>query len=685
MSIIISIIMLSAFLLVGTPIKYNCLILNIAIIVIGTIWGIYKIVIKKEKIQLQKIDFIIFLFYISPIIPLIFNTYSSLEETMILLLRNISLFNLYIMLKENNVKYLLEAILAGGVILAILGIDEMTVGIIYSNLEKIGIPTVANIEHRMFSSLGYANSFAIIMAVNMLIVWYKIKQENRTTFKIIYSILICIFGVCLIWSYSRTVIAMFILICLIYAIFIKRKKYYVAISAIAVIVGCVAFAVGLNFCKPLSLFNTKENTETVRRDIYSVEPQKEYIFKFDIDASSRLETVENYKIRIAEEDKYYDTIAIHEIEFGNFQGKKEIKFTSTKYTVKMVIYFSTNSGVGQKGLTINSLKINGENKTLSYAYLPIKLVEKVQSFNLKSKSVWERGVFFLDSLKIIKNNVLFGTGGKGWLYNYEGVQSYVYASTESHSFILQTFIDNGIVGFSMLVIMLIYAGFQIFKKRKSINELDLAFLLLTLHSFIDFDMSFYCIMVLWITLFSLTIPKAQKISEKSKRSVMGLQIAIITVNLLALVLGGFIYQAKNENEMDKENIFQCGVEEKYDEEIAKIKDYQKREKYYDFSFELETIDYSKVNDENLEYIYQRLKNKPIVVNTEYNMVKNKIIKQILETCKNEEYLVKFSKIIISENEEMINNILNQDKNRLPAKQIKDYIKQQEEIYQYKWN
>ena len=111
------------------------------------------------------------------------------------------------------------------------------------------------------------------------------------------------------------------------------------------------------------------------------------------------------------------------------------------------------------------------------------------------------------------------------------------------------------------------------------------------------------------------------------------------------------------------------------------------------AFELEIIDYSKVNSENLEYIYEMLKNQELFINTQKNIYKNEIIQKILETTQNEEYLIKFADIIISENEDMVNNISNQEKNRLSEKEIARYLHQQEEIYslamsikeeQYEW-
>lgn len=690
-SVITMLLIIISFILVGTPIKYNCLVVNIIIITLGIIILGYKI-IKKEKLQFRKIDFVIFLFYISPIIPLIFDKCGSLQESLIEIVRNISLFNFYICLKENskNPNQLSYAILAGGFILAILGIDERTFGFFYKYLQTIGIPKINNIENRMFSSLGYANSFAIIMAVEILISIYLMKKQKNKKTKILYCMLTILFGICLVLSYSRTVISLTILIFFIYAVFIKKQKKYIIVAIAGTIIMCVFYIVGLKFDKPLTMFETPENTDSIRRDIYGLEPQKEYNFKFDIDAKSRLETVNNYEILIVEEDKYYDTIAIHNIEFSNYQGEKEIKFTSSENMVKMVIFFNTKSHAGQKGLAIKSLKINDEKLSLNYVFLPIRIVEKVQSFNVKDKSVWERGVYFVDSLKIIKDNYLFGTGARGWLYNYQNVQSYVYSSTEAHSFILQTFINNGIIGFATLIIIIFYAIIKIIKKKRNINEIDIAFILLTIHSLIDFDMSFYCIMMLWITLFKLSTYNSEKETNKSKKEKVNLakntniiiSIFLILINIIALIIGGLAFTIKKENEIKLENINKYLNEGKYNETVDEIKSYCKGEKYNQFTEELEQIDYSKINDENLEYIYQFVKKQPIIVNTNTNMLKNEIINKIITTTKNEEYALKFAKIIIEENEKIINNILDQDKNRLPENQVNQYISFQRKLCNY---
>ena len=156
--IVLAIIM--SFMLIGAPIKYNCKWLNIAIIIIGIILAIYKILIKKEKVKIEKIDIIMFIFYITPVIPLIAGTCSNIEQTVIALIRNISLFTIYFEIKEilkekiENENIITSVILIGGIILVIFGIDEMTTRFVEKYINLVGLPNVLNYEHRMFSTLG---------------------------------------------------------------------------------------------------------------------------------------------------------------------------------------------------------------------------------------------------------------------------------------------------------------------------------------------------------------------------------------------------------------------------------------------------------------------------------------------------------------------------------------------------
>ena len=143
LKIFLGLIIIISFILVGTPVKYNCFEFNLVIILIGIIFGIYKCIIKKEKLISTKIDLVVLMFYLSPIIPIIFGTCNSLEETLIALVRNISLFNIYCIAKEvisKDIKQgelIINILIAGGVLLVLLGIDERLSKTIYQYIKYI--------------------------------------------------------------------------------------------------------------------------------------------------------------------------------------------------------------------------------------------------------------------------------------------------------------------------------------------------------------------------------------------------------------------------------------------------------------------------------------------------------------------------------------------------------------------
>ena len=75
LTLISTIILIFSFILVGLPVKYNCIGLNIAIILIGIILAGYKLFFKKEKFTITKTDLLVLLFCIVPTLPVIFKTY----------------------------------------------------------------------------------------------------------------------------------------------------------------------------------------------------------------------------------------------------------------------------------------------------------------------------------------------------------------------------------------------------------------------------------------------------------------------------------------------------------------------------------------------------------------------------------------------------------------------------------
>lgn len=565
--IILLIITLITFILVGTPIKYNCTWLNIITILVGIVYIVYKKVIRKEKLFSNKIDIVIMLFCLTPIIPYVFKTYSNANDTLISILKSISLFNIYIISKDIikiNKEYIIDTLIIGSVILVVLGIDEMTSRYLFRYTEYLGIPYVVNYESRMFSTLGYANSFAIIMGVSLFLTIEKTKKP-------ICSGVFFLLLIGLLMSYSRMAITFFMIIYIIYLGFIKKDKVryiyislinlllviiymkifeilnkqeeflilyvitilffvlsmllsnliegfikkleriqgrtYIKILIFIIMICTILFLVGTRLYKPLNIFEDGQNNEEIRYNFYNIEPNMKYKFIFDIEAKSINEIVENFKIEIVEENKNYDTVGIHEISFSNFQGIKTIEFITSKDTESVVVFFKSASKVAQRGLTINKFYINEKEYALDYLFLPVKIVYRIENLFNEDKSAWERITYYKDALKICKENWLLGTGGNGWIYNYKKVQSYEYSTSETHSYLLKIIVENGMISGFLWLVIIGYAIFKIISKyrKEKLNSIDFAFLLLIIHSFVDFDLSFYVILFMWFVLYCFVI------------------------------------------------------------------------------------------------------------------------------------------------------------------------------------
>lgn len=743
-SSIIAILLITSI-LIGSPISFNCNELSIIIILLGIIFCIYQFFINKKKILNDKLDIFVFLFCLTPIIPILFNKYISLNDSITSLLKYLSCFVIYVMTKsfsQNDEKYrntIINIIIFSSVILSIFGIDYMTTKLFPNILESIGLPYVVNIENRMFSSLGYANSFAIILAVSIVLALNEINLKNKNNHYIkrnsVYSGIIFLNFSCMILSYSRTVLILTVLIIILYLIINKSKsiysiyllgidgilsliytmvwdsklpwlilvimliiaycsiilldklyykiekitkKTYAIITIICIIGLSILIAIGTNLTLPLNIYEPDSSSAMVKYKIQNIVPNKEYSIKFDINAKSTLNNIENYKITVSEENKYYDTVQEHGITFNNFEGVKEIKFITSNETIEFAIYIESEYPIAQLGLTINSLTINGENHPLKYLYLPVSLVDKIKDINLNDKSVWERGTYYEDALEIIKNDFLTGLGANAWKYKYLEVQEYNYSATEVHSFPMQILLENGIIALILLLIIIILIIINLIKNiklKKNNVGIFCALILLILHSFVDFDMSFYYIMMLFFTLLAILPQKYQNTNNnRNKIEILVLLMIFLFTEVLGIVNLAFSYDS------EMQIIYFYYYNEEYDKTVNEIKKVRMTERYDNYEDIYLGIDYSKISDENLEYIYEDVIDMPITVNVEYDMNKNRIIERIINTSKNEKIKIIMAQIIIDENDKYIEIIQNKDKNRLTNNEIKSYLNEQEKIY-----
>lgn len=460
-------------------------------------------------------------------------------------------------------EYIINILIVSGVIITIFGIDLLSSRYSLDLLNKLN--NYIKLErYRFTSTFGYANSLSCFLGMLIILgIGQYLKKEN-IWIKSIYMSIITVFLNFIIEAHSRAIwIILAFLIC-IYIILIKEKNkkieliinisisliigvicsyifetnlirglsnknwiliiitmiitYFINVIynyiykicninnlllvAIATI-GCLILfiIIGLNIITPLKLFENKYAREDYEQTINEIDGNKRYKFDFDIIAKSKANIKDEYKIEIIQKDKQGKEIKKDEIIACNYEGIKGIEIQTKEDISSLVIKYSRKNGNVAQGLIIKELKINEKRVPVNYLYIPRNVVESASDINVSTKSVWERGIFIKDGMKIAKGSNFIGIGGDGWKYAYKEVQEYDYYTTEVHSYPIEILLEFGIIGFIGLAGITIETIIKIMKFIKNkendieILSMIIALLLIMSHCVIDFDMSFMHIMI----------------------------------------------------------------------------------------------------------------------------------------------------------------------------------------------
>ena len=114
-------------------------------------------------------------------------------------------------------------------------------------------------------------------------------------------------------------------------------------------------------------------------------------------------------------------------------------------------------------------------------------------------TLFSRFDYMRDALKLLKKHWLSGIGSGGWKYYQYAVQSKHYNVSYIHNGLLQFWLENGIVAFVALLLLII-KGLCTFAKEKK-NILLSMLIFIVLHSFVDFNMSFgICLIIMGLVL-----------------------------------------------------------------------------------------------------------------------------------------------------------------------------------------
>ena len=738
--IVTCLIIIASALFIGAPIKYNIEPLTVFILIFVVINIFYYNVLCKKRIIKNKIDLLVILLLIMPIIPLTFKTYASLSSTINGIFKHLTVLGVYIMFSntfhanKNIKKWIIWSIIISVCLIAFIGFDDFTFRKLRPLLDKIDCVNINNIENTMCANFGYTNTFALSIIVGSFLLLSKYIYTRNKFIKNLFLLINVFFISMLLLAEANAILLLYILSLIIYLICLSKEykkdflffsilsflvaaihsylfqkmcieeqflgtyiftitlliftylislllyellstirkikfKYIIILGIFVFILLIIVFIIGINWHVPLEIFeNGTTNTDVVYK-IKNIDGNKKYRFEFDIECKNEYGS---YEILIVQEKKFYDSVKEHSIKFDNLNSIKTIEFISNENTIELGLIFKSDALYGQQGLKINRLLVNEKNYPLAYKYLPAQKINSIVGGLIQTKSIWERFSHYTDGIKIAKENLLVGVGEQGWNCKIDEIESFKQAALEAHTYIITLLINYGI--FSVIIyLFLLFALFKyfIYSIKNKINlEIVFALICITLHSFIDFNLSFFYNELIYFLLFvTLTEEKDDRIYNKFKyisNVLVSLIFIIIYLLIIYLNIHTCIFKYHNyifENFDDRKQFVS-----KYDKilpyyltikeemviyDYTKIVDILENEPYYYTEYYCEKLSKNNIAENEKEKIYDILKDMKISISIIKLKERNTAILNIANNFKEKNdyiYANKFYNLLIEEYE-----------------------------------
>lgn len=202
--------------------------IQIAILIISVLYMIIRI-IRKEPIKYitNKLDILVLLFIVTPIIPIIAKTYVNLGMSITIALNYITLYFWYILIREFvkrkaiNVKSTSICVAILTTIMVFVGIENLTTNFI---IPFLGMDNIINGENRLVSFFGNPNILACYLCFSFFVVLHAEINSEKKKEKIFYNInnTICLIGIIL--TFSKAIFILMPIIFVIYMFILRNKQ-----------------------------------------------------------------------------------------------------------------------------------------------------------------------------------------------------------------------------------------------------------------------------------------------------------------------------------------------------------------------------------------------------------------------------------------------------------------------------
>lgn len=508
--------------------------------------------VEKLKNKVKKYDFIgilLVLFSLAYALPVLFNTYSNLSDSIFEIIRIINICIIYNIVKRSaNKNIYIIGIIIVALLQCVIGIDGLGNRYLESVLNLVKSGFLNKDFTRLSGTIQYANNLAIIISISFIFVLDSFfKNLNKYKY-----VCLTIFLSSIILTGSRMVFLITILALTIYTLKNKenlKEKFmlysilftisfiYVTILSnytlitpkyvylIFIVFLLINYIIGHIYIKYIcnnkiedGQNNFDKNNKIIKKflvifivtictyifvGLFISKPLLIFSNTKDDKISQNIygvkKSIDNtlqFDIKELVEDSRYE-IVVYEVD-NNYESKV-IKYYQYYETVSGKFSFDFIASDNAKYLNIyircykgkislDNVRVNDKLNILEYKILPSEFINRIKDSIYGSTSLRDRIEYTKDSFKILTKSpqiFIFGTGGEGFKNLYKTVQILKYNSTEVHNTYLQIFVESGLIGFIIIISIIIYS---LKTSKKDLNSL--AYFMFLIYSLFDISFSY---------------------------------------------------------------------------------------------------------------------------------------------------------------------------------------------------
>ncbi len=347
----------------------------------------------------------------------------------------------------------------------------------------------AVLAERLSSVFQYPNAYAAYLIAIAICALIMVQSSRKKKYRIFHAFMLVPVFLSLLLTLSRGALLVLFIVLIFYLTLLPWKRQLISLMELG-IVGIAAFAVyGFAVKTRGQLLENYSQGVTLRG----------WLLVLGISVIASL------------------VVLGVRLWFGKLDDNKADKRWSPKHLALPVVLVSL--GLALYVLILSNFPFS--------KILPAEIAARLEGVNLQSTSVFLRNTLYEDALRAGADYPVFGAGGGAWSVLSESFKSYPYSSSKVHNFYIETYLESGLFGLIVLMVILCYVFVlligQIKKKIRETND-DIRWLIFPVfsivilgHSLVDFDMSFFYLS----SLVFLTLGATAAISNRPIAAIWG--------------------------------------------------------------------------------------------------------------------------------------------------------------------